>query len=162
MRAHDVNPTDLEAHAPADEPTVAGAPADDSMGESTTVEAIIGRLTTTWRSRASMFDRHGAIEAARAYTIVAQELEDSLREFLDQELTLTEAAAASGCSVDTIGRMIREGRVENVGRKHAPRVRRSDLLHKRRPLRDSTDSTTLVPNKAAIARAIVSTEEVDR
>lgn len=42
-------------------------------------------------------------------------------------LTLREAAGESGYSPDHLSRLVREGRLPNVGRKHAPRVLRSDL-----------------------------------
>ena len=38
-------------------------------------------------------------------------------------LNLTQAAIRSGFSVDTVGRMVRDGRLRNYGRKNAPRVR---------------------------------------
>jgi hypothetical protein len=37
-------------------------------------------------------------------------------------LTVTQAAECSGFSADHIGRLVREGKLSNAGRKHAPRV----------------------------------------
>jgi hypothetical protein len=42
-------------------------------------------------------------------------------------LGLRAAAERSGYSVEHIGRLIRSGKLRNVGRKHAPRVRAQDL-----------------------------------
>lgn len=44
-----------------------------------------------------------------------------------QSLTLVEAARISGYSTDHLGRLIRNGQLTNVGRKHAPRVLERDL-----------------------------------
>lgn len=45
-------------------------------------------------------------------------------------LTLTAAGERCGYSPDSLGRMIREGRLTNYGRPKAPRVRASDLPRK--------------------------------
>lgn len=41
-------------------------------------------------------------------------------------VTLTEAARHTGYTADSLSRMIREGKLTNHGRKHAPRVRVSE------------------------------------
>ncbi len=51
-------------------------------------------------------------------------------------LNLTQAALRSGYSPDSIGRMLKTGRLTNCGRKNAPRVRAADLP--RKPLRFPT------------------------
>jgi hypothetical protein len=48
----------------------------------------------------------------------------------DALLTLEEAAAASGYSVEHIARLIRQGKLPNAGRWHAPRLRARDLPRK--------------------------------
>jgi len=48
----------------------------------------------------------------------------------DEVLTLARASAESGYSVDHLGRLIREGRLPNVGRQRAPRLRRVDIPRK--------------------------------
>ena len=45
-------------------------------------------------------------------------------------LTLTQAAQRSGYSSDTLGRMVANGTLQNMGRKNAPRVRAVDLPRK--------------------------------
>jgi acetyl-CoA acetyltransferase len=42
-------------------------------------------------------------------------------------ITISKAAALSGFSADHIGRLVRDGKLKNVGRKHAPRVLASEL-----------------------------------
>lgn len=51
----------------------------------------------------------------------------------DALLTLGEASARSGYSTEHLGRLIREGKVPNAGRSHAPRVRARDLPRKPGP-----------------------------
>ena len=47
---------------------------------------------------------------------------------LDETLNLTEAAKRTDHSRDHIGRLVRKGKIPNVGRKYAPRVRYRDLI----------------------------------
>lgn len=46
---------------------------------------------------------------------------------LARPLTLREAASVSGYSEDHLGKLIRQGRLTNVGRKGSPRVRAGEL-----------------------------------
>ena len=68
---------------------------------------------------------------------IVEELLDDLRSVDRDEgselLNLTQAALLSGYDPDTLGRLVREGRLANHGKKHAPRVRKADLP--RKPLR---------------------------
>jgi hypothetical protein len=60
------------------------------------------------------------------------EVEEALAADENAILTLREAAAFSGYHYDHIRWLVREGRLENVGEKGSPRVRKRDLP--RRPL----------------------------
>ena len=42
-------------------------------------------------------------------------------------MSLVDAAQVSGYSADHLGSLVRQGKLPNVGRKNAPRVRRTDL-----------------------------------
>jgi hypothetical protein len=64
--------------------------------------------------------------AALAGDIVA-DLERIAQGEQDDDLTLTAAAAISGYSTEHLGRLLRHGVIPNAGRKHSPRIRRSDL-----------------------------------
>jgi hypothetical protein len=58
----------------------------------------------------------------------------SIREAsLNELLSLTEAAERTGHTADHIGRLVREGKVPNAGRKNAPRVRVRDLMSHLKP-----------------------------
>jgi hypothetical protein len=93
-----------------------------------------GELVAAWRDRAASLRRY-APEVANALEDVAGELEARLRETEADLLTLQAAARESGHSADHLGRLILAGKLENHGRKHAPKVRRGDLPRKaaRRP-----------------------------
>jgi hypothetical protein len=59
---------------------------------------------------------------------VAAEILDDLRALQSEDLvTLGEASRLGGYSVDHLQRLVRQGTIENVGRKHAPRLRRQDV-----------------------------------
>ena len=75
----------------------------------------------------------------------------SIREAsLNELVSLTEAAERTGHSPDHIGRLVREGKVPNAGRKNAPRVRVRDLLtHLKPKLLAPFPSTTYDPGTDA-------------
>ena len=91
-------------------------------------ESPPGDLPAQWRERAEFLKEYGGHrKTARLWERAATELEQALRVFGEETLSLVEAAAACGYSADHIGSLIRKGKIPNVGRKHAPRVRRTDL-----------------------------------
>lgn len=55
------------------------------------------------------------------------------REHELEALTLERAARESGYSKDHISRLITEGRLDNLGKRGAPRTRRGDLPRKPKP-----------------------------
>jgi hypothetical protein len=85
------------------------------------------RLIESWRQRAAMFRKHGVEQAAITIDVLVAELELVLQAGEDRPLTLQAAAVESGYSADHLARLVRQGKVANVGRKFAPRVRRGDL-----------------------------------
>jgi hypothetical protein len=86
------------------------------------------------RWRAASLRQWAADEGtAKVYEYVADELEEINRRQGDDALTLVEAAHETGYSAEHLGRLVREGKVSNAGRKNAPRIRRGDLPHKARP-----------------------------
>lgn len=92
--------------------------------------AMVRDLAPAWRLLAETLRLNGADQAARATEARADELEAALRVEGDATMTLAQAAVASGYSADHLGREVREGRLRNVGRKGAPRIRRKDLPRK--------------------------------
>jgi hypothetical protein len=84
-------------------------------------------LIEQWRAEAALFRRRGQEDLANLTLSFVEDLEAALKEDDDQLLTLGEAAQVSGYSEDHLGRLVRDGKLVNVGRKHAPRIRRGDL-----------------------------------
>lgn len=83
-----------------------------------------------WREEAEILRRHGAVEAAATKDLCADDLDAYEKERVLEALTLTQAAAESGYSSDHLARMIGQGRLENVGEDHAPRLARGSLPKK--------------------------------
>jgi len=92
------------------------------------------------RSKAAeLRNSFGDEERARAIEWAASLVERALQEHAEERLTLAEASARSGYSQDHLARLIREGRLPNAGRPHAPRIRAADL-----PTRRSRQSNVVV------------------
>jgi hypothetical protein len=51
----------------------------------------------------------------------------------EEALALTDAAKESGYSANHLGRLVRSGEIENIGRSNAPKIRRRDLPRKATP-----------------------------
>jgi hypothetical protein len=83
-----------------------------------------------WRERAATAEAIADSRGAHIVLLCAEELEEALAEAGDTPLTLTEAAAESGYTAEHLRRLVRENRIPNAGRKHAPRIRRADLPRK--------------------------------
>ncbi len=84
-----------------------------------------------WTTLREEWSRRGF--SAPVGPIVAEllaDLEAVAREEGMELLTLTQAALRSGYSPDTLGRMVANGTLQNMGRKNAPRVRAVDLPRK--------------------------------
>lgn len=86
-------------------------------------------LLDLWRARADEVEPYSP-PAATAIRTCADELERQQKMDDSDTVSPTEAALWSGYDVDSIGRMIREGKLTNHGNKNRPKVRRSDLPRK--------------------------------
>jgi hypothetical protein len=91
----------------------------------------VAELPAVWRARAEELGAY-APAAATAWGRAAAELKAALLAAANEPLKLRDAARESGYSEDHLGRLVKEGKLVNVGRKRAPRVRRSDLPRKAR------------------------------
>ena len=84
-------------------------------------------LASIWRERASLFREHADESVALTYERCAEELEDYLRERVLETVTLEEAAEVGGYSYSRLQHLVAEGKIENVGEKGSPRIRRFDV-----------------------------------
>jgi hypothetical protein len=83
------------------------------------------------RARAAEFRRLDAhVDGATLIDEILAELEPVVNGAGAEILTIAEAAARSGYSQDHIGRLLRKGTLENVGKARAPRVLAGDLPRK--------------------------------
>jgi hypothetical protein len=89
-------------------------------------------LSAKWRSEAVMLRQCGVIPQADLLERLARDLITSELAWEDECLTIQQAASESGLHYCSIQLMLREGRIENRGRKGRPRVRRGDLPRKSR------------------------------
>lgn len=87
----------------------------------------VAGLVKHWRTVGATLRRYGAEEQASAIEQCADELERSSQKHDDAPLTLQEAAKFGGYSAEHLGRLVREGKVPNAGRKGAPRIARKDV-----------------------------------
>jgi hypothetical protein len=87
-------------------------------------------LSRVWRDRAETLRRYGSDASAATLEACADDLDEALRGLDETLLTLEQAAAESGYSAEHLGRLVREGKVRNAGRKGAPRIARQDLPRK--------------------------------
>lgn len=84
-------------------------------------------VASRMREEAELFRRRGDERAAEMAESYADDLEDALRKWWYEELTLKEAAAEQGCSYSKMQKMVSRGEIPNAGEKGDPAVRRCDL-----------------------------------
>jgi len=85
-------------------------------------------LADQWTTEADVLRRRGAPRQAEALESAAAELEDQLREWWLETLTLQKAAEESGLSYGAVQKRVSRGELPNAGKEGAPRVRRCDLF----------------------------------
>lgn len=93
----------------------------------------IRELVTSWRDEAQLFRRRGMEERATMAESYASDLEERLKSWWQEPLTLRQAAEESGYSYDHLQHLVSDGGLPNSGRDGAPRVRRCDLPRKPSP-----------------------------
>lgn len=91
---------------------------------------LLRGLAQQWHDEAEFFRSYGDEGRARACEKHAEELEERIREWRMELLTIEEAAAESGYSEDHLYDLVSKGTIPNAGRKGAPRIRRCDLPRK--------------------------------
>jgi len=121
------------------------------MKENSPVAALLER----WQREATeLTNRYSQPALAGLTSQHIRELEDALQQEADELLNLTQAAAVCGYTADSLGRMIREERLENHGKRNAPLVRKADLPRKPH-LREVLNTPTVPLTREQIALAVV-------
>lgn len=114
-----------------------------------------GELLILWRADIDRFEAYGQSQAASVLRQCASQLQETTHESAIAPLTLTEASAESGYSPAHLERLVRQGKIANAGRKHAPRIRRSDLPLKPGALLIPSEAVTLSDARRQAVRAVV-------
>lgn len=91
---------------------------------------MLSDLVHAWREEAEHFRRRGVEDRATLIESLADDLEVHLREAQHETVNLTDAAKLSGYSTRHLRRLLRDGELQNVGRKNAPEIRVGDLPRK--------------------------------
>lgn len=97
------------------------------MSSRTRIAEYLRTLATSWRASAAQLRRYGAEAQAVTLESAADDVLQALASADDAVLTLDAAAYESGYSAEHLGRLVREGRVPNAGRRGRPRIRAADL-----------------------------------
>jgi hypothetical protein len=87
-------------------------------------------LLARWHEDAATLRHRGAVTHADLLDSVIGDLEATLTVQQAEAVTLAEAARVSGYTADHLGRLIREGKLRNVGRPNAPRLLLTNLPRK--------------------------------
>ncbi|HEU0053991.1 MAG TPA: hypothetical protein VFQ39_12485 [Longimicrobium sp.] len=91
---------------------------------------LVTDLPAFWRELAVQQRSLGAEAQARTLEWCADQLDAARRRADHELLCLHRAAQESGYSADHLGRLVREGKIPNSGRKSKPLIRRIDLPRK--------------------------------
>lgn len=120
---------------------------------------ILCAFRERWLTRRDELHRlHALVDGATLCDELLAELDAAIRAEGAAVLSLREAARASGYSADHLGRLVRAGLLQNVGRPNAPRIRLVDLPRKA-GIGQSRDDLTRTHHPAKsrvqIARSVV-------
>ena len=83
-------------------------------------------LPAKWREKAEGVRPFNA-GAAEAFEQAAEELDRTVNDRETELVNLTQASHIGGYEQDYLGALLREGKIENKGRKYAPKMRRVDV-----------------------------------
>ena len=118
-------------------------------------------FVTKWTTEAEVMRQRGVLlNGALLLEAILRDFDAVTRGRAGELLTPTDGATESGYSAEYLGALIRQGKIQNAGRPHAPRIRRQDLPRKASRLPDPPPSLKLVgATPRQIARAIISSKE---
>jgi hypothetical protein len=109
---------------------------------------------------ASVLARYEDTRMASACQAIADEIQAALADHEESAVSLRQAAELGGYTPEHLGRLIREGKIENAGRKNAPRIRRRDVPVKPGFLPPTDPTPQLAPTSTRqIVRAVANSVE---
>jgi hypothetical protein len=125
----------------------------DALGLDTGPAAFLAK----WRAEREKLSRYGQmVDPTLLLDDVLREAELAFRAVNEGLLRLSEAAAESRYSASHLARLVRDGKIPNAGRPHAPRIRRTDLPRKVRSVAEGPSRLHLVGASATqVARSLV-------
>ncbi len=88
---------------------------------------LLSSLPLEMRAEAEVLRRWGLVEAGEAAERAASRIEERIQQWLEEELTLAEAADEAGLTRSAVEKRLASGRWPNAGRRYRPRVRRRTL-----------------------------------
>ena len=94
------------------------------------VEEFLDVLLEKWGAEEAVYRRRGQNGLADFLDSLMKDAMDERDRFLDEELTLAEAAEIGGYGYSTLQALVRAGRIPDAGETGKPRVRRRDLPRK--------------------------------
>lgn len=116
-------------------------------------------LANQWRERADRLRELGAEAQAKTMEWCADRLEEQLRAWRNERLTLEQGAAESGYSQAHLARLVRDGTLPNAGEMNAPRIRRDDLPRKPgHAVPGGQAAEGPVASRAQMARSVVNSD----
>src|ERR1019366_6071545 len=119
------------------------------------------KFRAKWHTEAdALRRRHASVDGAALCEEMLVDFDAVVAAEMEVALNLQEAAAESGYSPDHLGALVRKGKIPNVGRPKAPRIRRSDLPRKPSLLRSFPPAFKLPgATSGQIARAVVNSKK---
>ena len=94
------------------------------------VERFVDVLLEKWSAEETVYRRRGQNGLADFLASLMKDAIDERDRFLDEALTLAEAAEICGYSYSRLENLVRLGELSNAGERGRPRVRRRDLPRK--------------------------------
>lgn len=108
------------------------------------VEQFAQCVARKWREEEEFLRKRGLNTEGRLVRSMADDLVAEAARWLDELLTLREAAEIAGYSYSALEHLVRQGRLENAGEKGRPRVRRRSLPQK--PMSGAEGYEATAPN----------------
>lgn len=116
---------------------------------------LIMEIAESLNAKADELWEFGAEEGARALRAAATLVTQRGSDWLNEPLTLEQAANESGYSADHLGRLVRDGTIPNAGQPYAPRIIRSDVPNRPAHQLAQSRETALDSSRLEMARSVV-------